>query len=93
MSVVLSGLVLVLLTFLCVAGEFLVQLPQLNLEFFEGLPLDFILRVALQVAAPPVLVLPEDVFRGAHWESIAGHFICASEVRKQKLGEFDRKNI
>ena len=66
MSIVLSGLALVLLRFLCLAREFLVQLPQFNLEFFERLPLDFILRVALQVATPSVVVLPEDVFRGAH---------------------------
>lgn len=66
MSVVLSGLALVLLRFLRLTREFLVQLPQFNLEFFERLPLDFILRVALQVATPSVVVLPEDVFRGAH---------------------------
>ncbi len=66
MSIVLSGLALVLLRFLCLAREFLVQLPQLDLEFFERLPMDFILRVALQVATPSVVVLPEDVFRGAH---------------------------
>lgn len=35
MPVVLSGLVLVLLTVLCVAGEFLMELPQLDLKLFE----------------------------------------------------------
>ena len=65
------------------SGELLVQLPQLGLELLEGLGLGFILGVALQVAAPPVFILPEDVFGGTHWESIAGHFICASEGGKR----------
>ena len=82
MPAMLSGLALVLLTLLYLAGEFLVQLPQLNLEFFERLPLDFIFRVALQIAAPPVFLLEDDVFGGMHLESIAGHRICASEEGK-----------
>lgn len=78
MPVVLASLALVLLTFLCLAREFLVQLPQLNLEFFERLSLDFILGIALQVATPAVVVLPEDVFRGAH----QGKYSWTSYMRK-----------
>lgn len=64
--IILSSLVVLLFLFLRLSREFLVQLPELDLKFFERLPLDFILRVAFQVAAPAVVVLPEDVFRGAH---------------------------
>lgn len=48
--------------FLMVAGELLMQLPQLYLELFKRLALYFILGVAFQVAAPAVIVLPENVF-------------------------------
>ena len=62
--VLLDGLILIL--FLLLTGKFLVQLPEFHLEFFKRLPLDFIFGIAFQVAAPAVIVLPEDVFRGAH---------------------------
>jgi hypothetical protein len=80
--VMFHGLIVVFFWFLRLTRELLVQLPQLDLEFFERLPLDFILRVALQVATPPVLLLEDDVFCGMHWESIAGVLRGASEGMK-----------
>ena len=59
------------------------QLPQLGLQVFERLPIDLVLRVAVQITPPPVSVLHDDVFHGMHWESIAGHFRCASEEKKE----------
>lgn len=78
MLVMLFGQALVLFLFLRLTGELLVQLPELDLEFLERLPLDFILRVAFQVAAPAVVVLPEDVFGGAH----QGKYSWTSYMRK-----------
>lgn len=72
--VMFCGQALVLLLLSGLSGELLVQLPQLDLEFFERLALDFILRVAFQVAAPAVVVLPEDVFRGAHQRKYSRSF-------------------
>lgn len=66
MPVVLSGLVLVLLTVLCLAGEFLMELPQLDLKFFERVSIGLELRIALQVATPPAFLLHDDVFGGMH---------------------------
>lgn len=59
-------LLLAQIRFLMPAGEFLMQLPQLHLEFFERLTLHLVLRVALQVSTPSVVVLPENVFGGTH---------------------------
>ena len=64
--VMFLNLIVIFIWLLRLTRELLVQLPQLNLEFFERVSLDFVFRVALQVATPPVVVLPEDVFRGAH---------------------------
>ena len=77
-----AALVLVLFSFLFLADEILVQLPQLELQLFKRLPIGLVLRVALKVAAPSVSVLHDDVLCGLHHESIAGHFICASEELK-----------
>lgn len=83
--ILVSAAVMGLVLFSFLAGEDLMQLPQLDLQVFERLPIDLVLRVAFQITAPTVFVLPEDVFCGMHWESIAGHFRCASEERKKSL--------
>jgi hypothetical protein len=64
--VIFSSVIVVLFSFRRLTGDLLVELPELDLELFERFPMDFILRIAFQVTAPPVVVLPEDVFRGAH---------------------------
>lgn len=73
-SVMFCGQALVLFSLFGLSRELLVQLPQLDLEFFERLSMDFILRVAFEVAAPAVVVLPEDVFRGAHQRKYSRSF-------------------
>jgi hypothetical protein len=73
--IILSSLVVVLSSVLRLTGELLMQLPELDLEFFERLPLDFILGIALQVATPAVVVLPEDVFRGTHQGKYSWSFL------------------
>ena len=72
--VMFCGQALVLFSLFGLSGELLVQLPELDLEFFERLALDFILRVAFQVAAPAVVVLPENVFGGAHQRKYSRSF-------------------
>ena len=52
--------------FTMLSREFLVELPELGLKLFERLALGFVLRVALNIPAPPVVVLPEDVLGGTH---------------------------
>jgi hypothetical protein len=69
--------------------EILVQLPQLNLQIFERLPIGLVFRVAFQVTTPSVSILHDDVFRGVHYESIAGHFICAREEGKLTALNFE----
>ena len=61
-GLLIGALILDEFRFLMLARELLVQLPQLHLQFFERLTLDFVLGVAFQVAAPAVVVLPENVF-------------------------------
>lgn len=76
MLVVLSLLVLVL--FLLSGGELLMQLPQLELQLLKRVPMRFKLWIALQIPAPPVFFLQDDVFSGMH----EGKYIWSFQVRK-----------
>ena len=72
--VMFCGQAPILFSLFGLSGELLVQLPELDLELFERLSLDFIFGIAFQVAAPAVVVLPEDVFRGAHQRKYSRSF-------------------
>lgn len=72
-------LVWVLFCFLGRLGnQILVELPQFELQLFERVTIGLVLRVALQVAAPPVSVLHDDVFCGTH----EGKYSWTFQMRK-----------
>lgn len=73
---------LVEIRFRLLDDKILVQLPQLDLQIFERLPMGLVIWIALQIPTPPVSVLYDNVFCRVHLESIAGHFRCASEGGK-----------
>ncbi len=74
-------LVLVLVLF-CVlsrlGNQILVELPQFELQLFERVTIGLVLRVALQVAPPPLSILHDDVFCGTH----EGKYSWTFQMRK-----------
>ena len=64
--------------FISVAHKFLMHMPQLALEVFEGSSIGFSFRIALQIATPPIVVLPEDVPGGLH----QGKYSWTFQMRK-----------
>ena len=61
-----------------VAHEFLMHVPQLTLEVFEGGAIGFPFRIALEIATPPIVVLPKDVPGGLH----QGKYSWTFQMRK-----------
>ena len=57
---------------LLLAGEIVLQTAKLGLRFFERLPVRHLVGVVLQIAAPPALFFPQNVFRRVHGIMIAG---------------------
>ncbi len=53
-------------SFVGMIHEILMHVPQLALELFEGRSIGFPFRIALEMAAPSIAVLPEDVSGGMH---------------------------
>jgi hypothetical protein len=59
-------MVVVWMGFRFLGDQVLVELPQLELQFLERIPIHLVLRVTLQEAAPSVSILHDDVFCGTH---------------------------
>jgi len=51
-------------------GQFLVEIPEILLEFFNGLTLSHVVGILLQVSQPHILILPVDVANRLHCFSI-----------------------